>query len=380
MSLLLVDCILLFLQPSGAGAPTGGTGGPGTAKTAMIIIVGLGVCVAVLFAILLAMTTARAMRRAAQLRDRPAPKSGSRGPDPWFEAGRRAMPATPSEMRDAGAAEPAGGPDPVSRRGAPAARGARAASPARGGRPLALVTGAARRVGRAVAIELARRGCDVTFTYNTSREDAESLARELSALGATASFYEVDFSEPGSVEAFAAGMGETLSRLDVLVHNASVYEPSPLGELGAEQALRQFRVNALAPLMLTARLAPLMERSVLAGGAAVVAMCDIHAMGRPRRDFAAYSMSKAALAEMVQSLARDLAPNVRVNGVAPGVVAWPDSGSESEASEQSRYLKRVPLGRAGEPEDAARAVVWLALDATYVTGDIIRIDGGRWLG
>jgi pteridine reductase len=91
-------------------------------------------------------------------------------------------------------------------------------------------------------------------------------------------------------------------------------------------------------------------------------------------------MSKAALEEMVRSLARDLAPNVRVNGVAPGVVAWPDSGHESEASEQARYLKRVPLGRAGEPEDAAKAVVWLALDATYVTGDVIRVDGGRWLG
>ncbi len=375
MSPALADCILLLLQPTGSGAAPGGPNAPGTAKTAVIIIVGLGACVAVLFAILLAMTTIRAMRRAAQLRDRPAPKSGSSGPDPWFEAGRRAMPATPAEMREAGAAPPAD--DPVDD---PAPRSARPATPPRGGRPLALVTGAARRVGRAVAVELARRGCDVTFTYNTSRADAESLARELSALGATASFYEVDFSEPGSVEAFAAGMGETLSRLDVLVHNASVYEPSPLGDLGAEQALRQFRVNALAPLMLTARLAPLMERSILAGGAAVVAMCDIHAMGRPRRDFAAYAMSKAALAEMVQSLARDLAPGVRVNGVAPGVVAWPDSGAESQASEQSRYLKRVPLGRAGEPEDAARAVVWLALDATYTTGDILKVDGGRWLG
>jgi pteridine reductase len=132
--------------------------------------------------------------------------------------------------------------------------------------------------------------------------------------------------------------------------------------------------------MLSARLSPLFERSLLPGGAAVVAMCDIHAMGRPRRDFAAYSMSKAALEEMVRSLARDLAPSVRVNGVAPGVVAWPDSGIESESAEQSRYLRRVPLARAGEPEDAAKAVVWLALDATYITGDIIRVDGGRWLG
>lgn len=379
MVFLLADCVAMLFQPTGEGNRVVSPDQSTTARTLLVILGGLAACLAILFAVLLATSIIRAMRRSSRLRVPPVPKSGSAGPDPWFEAGRRVTPATPSELRESDAGEPA--PDEADDHPARAStRSARAIKPPRGGRPLALVTGAARRVGRAIAIELARRGCDVTFTYNTSRADAESLARELSALGATASFYEVDFAEPGSVEAFAAGMSETLPRLDVLVHNASVYEASPLGELGAEQALRHYRVNALAPLMLTARLAPLMERSVLAGGAAVVAMCDIHAMGRPRREHVAYSMSKAALEEMVRSLARDLAPNVRVNGVAPGVVAWPDSGHESEASEQARYLKRVPLGRAGEPEDAAKAVVWLALDATYVTGDVIRVDGGRWLG
>jgi pteridine reductase len=110
-----------------------------------------------------------------------------------------------------------------------------------------------------------------------------------------------------------------------------------------------------------------------------VCMTDIHAMGRPRRDHAAYAMSKAALAQMVDSLARDLAPRVRVNAVAPGVVAWPEDGAEADAAMQARYLSRVPLGRAGTPGDASGAVAWLALDAAYVTGQTIRVDGGRWL-
>jgi pteridine reductase len=133
----------------------------------------------------------------------------------------------------------------------------------------------------------------------------------------------------------------------------------------------------VAPLILTARLAPLLRESERPGGGSVVAMVDILAMGKPRRDFVAYSMSKAALAEMVRSSARDLAPHVRVNGVAPGVVAWPDAGAEATPEAQERYLRRVPLGRSGTPEEAAEVVRWLALDATYVTGEIIRVDGGR---
>ena len=121
--------------------------------------------------------------------------------------------------------------------------------------------------------------------------------------------------------------------------------------------------------------------SEMRGGGSIVAMCDIHAMGEhglPRsRDFAAYAMSKAALAEMVRTLARELAPRVRVNGVAPGVAAWPDTGHESDAAAQQAYLGRVPLGRAGTPEECAEVVRWLALDATYLTGEIVRFDGGR---
>lgn len=244
---------------------------------------------------------------------------------------------------------------------------------------LALVTGGAKRVGRAICLELARSGCDIIFTYNTSEADAASLCREVNALGREATSYRVDLNDLASVEAAASQWAQTLPHLDVLVHNASIYSPTPLHELRVEEAFQHYQINALVPLLLSARLAPLLQHSSLPAGGAIVAMGDIHAMSRPRKDFAAYTMSKAALTELVYCLARDLAPRVRVNAVAPGVVAWPAQGHESSADEQLKYLRRIPLGRAGEPADAAATVCWLALHAPYITGQVIRVDGGRWL-
>ena len=248
-----------------------------------------------------------------------------------------------------------------------------------GSRPVALVTGGARRVGRATCLALARGGCDIVLTYHASRDEAMTLADELRAIGVSAVTHEVNLLDLAAVELFATFLADSLPRLDVLVHNASVYAPTPLHDLSVQEVLQQVSINAVAPLILTSRLSPLLRESERPGGGAVVAMADILAMGKPRRDFIAYSMSKAALVEMVRSAARELAPHVRVNGVAPGVVAWPETGDEASPEAQERYLRRVPLGRPGTPEEAAEAVRWLALDATYVTGEIIRVDGGRWI-
>ena len=167
----------------------------------------------------------------------------------------------------------------------------------------------------------------------------------------------------------------------MLVLNASSYQRSPLAALDAAQLTSAYAVNAASAAILCSRLVPLLGRSPLPSRAAIVAMCDIHALGEhglPRsRDFLAYAMSKAALAELVRTLARELAPRIRVNGVAPGVVAWPESGHESDAAAQQSYLSKVPLARAGTPEDAAETIRWLALDAAYITGEIVRLDGGR---
>ncbi|MBL9002318.1 MAG: SDR family oxidoreductase [Phycisphaerae bacterium] len=319
-----------------------------------IIVMGLLVIVG-----LLASTLARWKRR-----QRPVPPPSlpsGRGPDPWEEAGRRASTPNPSRLEVAAVA---------------AESGQRMMS---GERPIALVTGGARRVGRAVALALARAGCDVVLTYHSSEADARDTATQIASSGRGASAHRVDMLDAGAVDLFAGFLLDGLPRLDVVVHNAGVYSPTPLDDLSAEEALQQFRVNALAPLILSARLAPLLARSDRPGGGSIVALLDIHAMGRPRRNFAAYAMSKAALTEMVISLARDLAPAVRVNGVAPGVVAWPENGPESDEAAQSKYLRRVPLDRAGTPEEAAEAVRWLALDAHYTTGQIVRVDGGRWM-
>lgn len=248
-------------------------------------------------------------------------------------------------------------------------------------RPVAMVTGAGRvgRVGLAIAAALAEAGCDLVLTVRArGRIPSSGLPEAISRVNAR--WEAVDLDDLDKVSAWSERMASSLPRLDVLVHNASLYEPTPLNDLRAADALRHYRTNALAPLLLSRALAPMLAQSDLPGGGAIVAMCDIHAMGelgQARRDFAAYGMSKAALLEMVMILARDLAPRVRVNAVAPGVVAFPGEGRESDAAMQERYLQRVPLGRSGTPQDAAAAVRWLALEAEYCTGQVIRVDGGR---
>ncbi len=251
--------------------------------------------------------------------------------------------------------------------------------PGADGSPVAVVTGGARRVGRAICLEMARAGCDVVTTYLTSRGDAESLAAEVRAAGRACEVARVDLRETAACEAWARSVAEQVGRVDALVHNASVYARTPLEELTGAEALAHFRVHALTPVMITRALGGALRASGRVGGAGVVAMLDIHAMGRARRGRLAYAMSKGALLEAVRALALEMAPAVRVNGVAPGVVAWPEEGEESDEAMQERYLRRVPLGRAGTAQEAARVVRWLALEASYVTGEVVRVDGGEWL-
>lgn len=311
------------------------------------------------------------LRRARRKRELMAEKPAARViPDAWVEAGRRAEPETriiPIEPGPASAGVPS-----VQEEGDPLS--------ARSNRPIAVITGGAKRVGRAIAMALARSGCDIVLMYHTSVQEASDCAQELRSIGASVRLVRLDLSDLKSVDAVGAGLARDLPRLDVLVHNAAIYGATRLEELTPETAERFARINSIAPLLLTRHLAPRLSESARAGGGSIVAMLDIHAMGRPRAGYSAYAMSKAALHEMVRTLARELAPTVRVNGVAPGVVAWPESGDESDELAQREYTKRVPLGRAGTPEDAAEAVRWLSLDASYTTGAVIRVDGGRSIG
>lgn len=249
-------------------------------------------------------------------------------------------------------------------------------------RPVAVVTGGARRVGRAICLELARAGFEIVLTYNKSRADAEATSAAAVELGAKVTRHALALDDPSAVVVAAEKLTSQLTRCDVLVHNASAYESSALADLTPERAIRDYTVNALAPLLLSRAFAPLLSKSELPGGGAIVAMADIHALGEhglPRRGYSSYAMSKAALVEMVRSLARELAPRIRVNAVAPGVVAWPEQGPESDPAAQASYVKHIPLERAGTPEDAANTVRWLAMEAHYITGQVIRLDGGRSL-
>lgn len=248
-----------------------------------------------------------------------------------------------------------------------------------GTRPIAIVTGATRRVGLATARALAGAGCDLIITYNSAGAEAPAAVASLHSLGAAARADHLNLDDLPASEAWAARLAADLPRLDILIHNASVYAPTPLDRLTPEALLQNFCIHAAAPALITKRLAPLLARSDRPGGGAIVFMADIHALGRPRPGYLAYAAGKAAAAELIRTLARELAPAIRVNGVAPGAVAFAETGRDADPEMRRRYLARVPLAREGTPHDAAEAVRWLAMDAPYVTGEIIRVDGGRWL-
>ena len=235
---------------------------------------------------------------------------------------------------------------------------------------VALVTGAAKRVGRAIALGLAEGGYDVAFTYLSSEEEARGVVREIEAWGRRGRMIRADLTRPaGAVEEISRVVSAEFGRLDVLVNNASLYEKADLREASGEILHRLNAIHVEAPLLLCQRFEPMLR----AGRGHVVNMVDLLAE-RPWPAYLPYCASKAALWNLTLGLARALAPEVTVNGIAPGVVEWPDDYPEAE---REKYLKRVPLGRAGTAEDVAGVVRFLVTGGTYVTGQIIRLDGGR---
>jgi len=238
---------------------------------------------------------------------------------------------------------------------------------------VALVTGGARRVGRAICLKLAEAGCDIAFTYFTSATDAAELAEVIRSRGQAVHPIQADLNDPLAASKIHKQLVAHTDRLDVLVHNASVFRATPWGKVTRDAWHETMRVNVTAPVMITQQLTPLLEARQ---GGRVIHFVDVHVMGRPRKHYAAYNASKAALLEMTQTLAVELAPKITVNAVAPGVVAW---AQDMTPKQQMDYLEHVPLQREGTPDDAANAVLYLARDADYVTGQVLRVDGGRWL-
>ncbi|MGA2442603.1 MAG: SDR family oxidoreductase [Tepidisphaeraceae bacterium] len=237
-------------------------------------------------------------------------------------------------------------------------------------KPVALITGAARRVGRAIALHLADAGFDVAFTYLTSEDRARRLLAEIRKQGRRAVAIRADLTDPQSaLPAITAPFSAAFRRLDVLVNNASLYEPDTNGPDAISRARRLWAIHVESPMLLCRAFAP----SLKAAGGCIVNMLDLQAE-RPIPGYLAYCASKAGLWNLTLGLARELAPKVRVNGIAPGVVEWED---DLPLQKRAQYLSRVPLGKAGTPADVAQAVLFLCQRAPYVTGQILRLDGGR---
>jgi pteridine reductase len=241
-----------------------------------------------------------------------------------------------------------------------------------GTRRVALVTGAARRIGAVIARRLHAAGYDVALHARRSRAELDALVGELERMRTSSTLaLEADLVDVAALPTLVSATVDRFGRLDALVNNAAGFFPTPVGAATTAQWDELFGTNARAPFFLAQAAAP----HLAAANGAIVNITDIYA-GQPLADHAIYSMSKAALAAMTKALARDLAPHVRVNGVAPGAILWPDGG-KGEAS-QLVLIERTPLKRIGSPDDIAGAVLWL-LDAPFVTGEIVRVDGGRHL-
>ncbi|MEY4377183.1 MAG: hypothetical protein RJB26_1733 [Pseudomonadota bacterium] len=239
-----------------------------------------------------------------------------------------------------------------------------------------LVTGAAKRLGAATARLLHEHGASIAVHYHRSAGPALALVAELnasrpgSAAAVQADLLDVE-ALPGLVAATVAAFG----RLTVLVNNASTFYPTPVGSITAGQFDDLIGTNLRAPLFLMQAAAAQLQQH----DGQVVNIIDIHAT-RPLKQHPVYCAAKAGLHMLTQSMARELAPRVRVNGVAPGPIMWPESGAPMDAALQERILDRTALKRTGSPADIAKAVLFFLKDAPYVTGQILAVDGGRTVG
>lgn len=240
-------------------------------------------------------------------------------------------------------------------------------------RPVALVTGAAKRVGAVIARRLHAAGFDLALHHRHSADAMAALVADLEAARAGSTLVlQAELADPAAPGALVQAVQARFGRLDALVNNASSFRPTPVGEATPADWDELFASNARAPFFLAQAAAPLLREA----GGAIVNLGDIYGE-RPLPAHTIYCMAKAALLMMTQSLARELGPEVRVNAVAPGAVLWPETGKAEH--EKQAMLAATALGRAGDPDDVAEAVRWLIQDARYTTGQVIRVDGGRSL-
>jgi pteridine reductase len=243
----------------------------------------------------------------------------------------------------------------------------------------AVVTGAGIRIGRAIALELGSAGFHLALHYHRSRRPAEETLDAVRAAGGDGFLVQADLGDPSACRALCDEIRARMPTIHVLVNNASAFEPVAFEAITLDQWDAMLAVNLRAPFLLSQGLLPALQAADPAEvgapsgqGGLVVQMCDIGG-DRPVRGYAHYSVSKAGMIMLVKAMAVELAPSVRTVGIAPGQVVWPESYSQER---RDKLTKRVPMGRVGSAEDVARLVRFLALEAHYLNGDVIPVDGG----
>ena len=238
---------------------------------------------------------------------------------------------------------------------------------------VALITGGARRVGAAICRRLHAGGVDLMVHYRTSVEAARALQAELNALRPdSVALVQADLLHMPALPEMVAETVRRFGRLDSLINNASSFFPSPIGEITEREWDDLVGTNLKTPLFLSQAAAPQLRRN----HGCIVNIVDIHA-DRPMRNYVVYSAAKGGLLALTRSLAGELGPEVRVNGVSPGIIMWPEDERWADEVARQRLVQTTLLKRVGDPDDIARTVGFLVFDAPYVTGQIIPVDGGR---
>ena len=234
----------------------------------------------------------------------------------------------------------------------------------------ALITGAAHRIGAQISQTLHKNGFDVIIHYKNSKTAAESLANELNQIRKnSARAIQADLNDMNSLDKLA----QSIKTLDLLVNNASVFYPTPINTSTLEQWNEVINTNLTAPFFLATALAPKLQKK----SGCIVNIVDIHSE-RPLKNHAIYNISKAGIAMMTKTLAKELSPDVRVCGVSPGSILWPENDAELSEIQKNKMLDKIALNKQGSPDDIANTVLFLA-NSNYITGQIINVDGGRTL-
>lgn len=234
----------------------------------------------------------------------------------------------------------------------------------------ALITGGAQRIGAQIAKTLHTQGYNIIIHYRHSKQEAQALGDTLNQTRAnSASIVQAELS---NIEALKT-LSNSIKKLDILVNNASVFYPTPMQESDKDDWDKIINTNLMAPFFLSQLLSSTLSKNK----GCIVNIVDIHAQ-RPLKNHAIYNISKAGIAMMTQTLAKELAPDVRVCGVAPGSILWPENEAELNDIQKNKMFGKIPLNKQGSPEDIANTVLFLA-NSPYITGQIINVDGGRTL-